>query len=54
MLRWSIGFFVLALVAAVLGFSGLSADAAWLGKLLFGVFLVIAVCSFFFGRRAAA
>lgn len=52
MLRWSLSFFVLALVAAVFGFFGLAADAAWVAKLLFFAFLVLSVVSFFFGRRA--
>jgi uncharacterized membrane protein YtjA (UPF0391 family) len=53
MLYWSAVFLVIALVAAVLGFGGLAAGAAWFAKILFIAFLVLAVVSFVFGRRAA-
>lgn len=43
MLRWALGFFILALVAAVLGFGGIAAGAATIGKWLFIGFLVLAV-----------
>ncbi len=54
MLRWSIAFFVLALIAAVFGFTGIAVDAAWIAKLLFVGFLAIAVVSLIFGRRSRA
>ena len=50
MLYWSIVFFVLALVAAVLGFGGLAMEAAWIGKVLFFVFLVLFVLSTLLGK----
>lgn len=44
MLRYAVTFFVIALVAAVLGFGGIAASAAWIAKVLFfvalGVFLI--------------
>lgn len=43
MLRWALGFFILALIAAVLGFGGLAAGAATIGKWLFIGFIVLAV-----------
>jgi uncharacterized membrane protein YtjA (UPF0391 family) len=52
MLRWSLSFFVLAVFAAILGFGGLAASAAWIAKALFFGFLVLAVASFVAGRRA--
>jgi uncharacterized membrane protein YtjA (UPF0391 family) len=52
MLGWSISFFVVAIVAAILGFGGLAASAAWIAKALFFGFLLLAVASFVFGRRA--
>jgi uncharacterized membrane protein YtjA (UPF0391 family) len=52
MLSWSVTFLIIALVAAVLGFSGIAGAAAGIAKLLFGVFLVIFIVSLFFGRRA--
>jgi uncharacterized membrane protein YtjA (UPF0391 family) len=41
MLRWALGFFVVALVAALLGFSGIAIAAAGIAKILFFVFLVL-------------
>ena len=41
MLRWSLGFFVVALIAAVFGFGGIATGAADIAKVLFFVFLVV-------------
>jgi len=41
MLQWALGFLVLALVAGVLGFGGIAAAAADIGRILFFVFLVL-------------
>jgi len=51
MLNWAITFFLIAIVAAVLGFGGLAGDFAMLARICFFVFLIIAVASFIFGRR---
>ena len=51
MLSAAIAFFVIALIAALFGFGGIADGAADIGKILFVVFLVLAVLSFFFGRR---
>jgi uncharacterized membrane protein YtjA (UPF0391 family) len=51
MLSWTVTFFVIALIAAVLGFTGIAASAAWMAKMLFVGFLVLAVLSMAFGRR---
>lgn len=53
MLRWALLFFVIAIIAAVFGFGGLAGDAAWIGKVLLVVFLILAVLSLVFGRRSA-
>jgi uncharacterized membrane protein YtjA (UPF0391 family) len=45
MLYWSLAFFVIAIVAAVLGFGGIAAGASSIAQLLFGVFLVLAILS---------
>lgn len=42
-------FFVIALMAAVLGFGGIAAGAVGIAKILFFVFLVLAFGSFVFG-----
>jgi uncharacterized membrane protein YtjA (UPF0391 family) len=41
MLRWAAIFFIIALVAALLGFTDIAAGAASIAKVLFGIFLVI-------------
>jgi uncharacterized membrane protein YtjA (UPF0391 family) len=52
MLRWAIVFAVLALVAGVLGFGGLSGDFAYIAKILLFVFLVLFIVSLIFGRTS--
>jgi uncharacterized membrane protein YtjA (UPF0391 family) len=51
MLYWAAVFFVIALVAAVLGFGGVASGAAGVAKILFFVFLVLGALSLIFGRR---
>ena len=41
MLRWALGFFVFALIAAVLGFTGIALAAAGIAKILFYLFLIL-------------
>lgn len=41
MLRWAMGFLLLALVAALFGFGGLAAASAGIAKALFFLFLAI-------------
>lgn len=41
MLRWAIGFFVVALIAALFGFTGIAVAAAGIAKILFFIFLVL-------------
>lgn len=43
MLKWALVFFVISLVAGVLGFTGIAAGAAGAGKMLFFVFLAVAI-----------
>lgn len=43
MLRWALIFFVISLVAGALGFTGVASGARRIAKILFGLFLVIAV-----------
>jgi len=52
MLSWSIFFLVIALIAALFGFTGAAGAAAGIGKLLFGLFLIVFLASMMFGRRA--
>jgi uncharacterized membrane protein YtjA (UPF0391 family) len=46
MLTWAIIFLVIAIVAAALGFGGVAAGAATIAKVLFGIFLVVAIVLF--------
>jgi uncharacterized membrane protein YtjA (UPF0391 family) len=45
MLRWALGFFIVALIAAVLGFTGIAVAAAGIAKVLFFIFLVLFLIS---------
>ncbi len=51
MLSWSVFFLIIALAAALLGFSTIAGTAAGIAKMLFGVFLVLFLVSLLFGRR---
>jgi uncharacterized membrane protein YtjA (UPF0391 family) len=41
MLRWALAFFIVALVAALLGFTGMAVAAAGIAKILFFIFLIL-------------
>jgi len=45
MLRWALFFFVVALVAAVLGFTGIALVSAGVAKVLFFIFVILFVLS---------
>ena len=45
MLRWALIFFVVALLAAVLGFTGIAIAAAGVAKILFYIFVILFVSS---------
>lgn len=51
MLNWAATFFIIAIIAAVLGFTSIAGSAIEIAKILFVVFLVLAIVSFIFGRR---
>jgi uncharacterized membrane protein YtjA (UPF0391 family) len=51
MFSWAIAFFIIALVAAVFGFTGLAVSAAGIAKIIFVVALILAIVSFAVGRR---
>jgi len=51
MIRWSITFLVVALVAAIFGFGGIASSAAYFAKILFFIALILAVFSFLRGDR---
>ena len=49
MLHYAVVFFVIALIAALFGFGGIAAGAVGIAKILFFVFIILAVASFLFG-----
>ena len=46
MLNYAVIFLVIALVAAVFGFGGIAAGAVEIAKILFFVFVILAIVSF--------
>ncbi|HEY1601705.1 MAG TPA: DUF1328 domain-containing protein [Pirellulales bacterium] len=50
MLRWAITFFIIALIAAALGFGALEGVAMYAAKILCLVFVVLFVVSLVLGR----
>jgi uncharacterized membrane protein YtjA (UPF0391 family) len=49
MLRWALAFFVIAVIAAIFGFTGIAAGAADVAKILFFIFIAICVILFLIG-----
>jgi uncharacterized membrane protein YtjA (UPF0391 family) len=49
MLRWALIFFVVALVAALLGFTGIAGEAMGVARILFYIFLVLFLVSLLYG-----
>lgn len=49
MLHYAVVFFVIALVAAVFGFTGIAAGAVGIAKILFFVFVAMAIVTFLIG-----
>ncbi len=50
MLHYAATFFVIAIVAALLGFTSIAGSAVEIAKILFFVFLILSVLLFAFGR----
>lgn len=51
MLRWSLIFFIVAIVAGVFGFGGIAAGATEIAKILFFFFVVVFLITLIFGYR---
>ena len=49
MLRWSLAFFIVAIIAAVFGFGGIAAGATDIARLLFFFFVVVFLVSLLWG-----
>jgi len=53
MLHYAVVFLVIALIAGVLGFTGIAGASVGLAKILFFAFLVLFAISFIFSRRGS-
>ena len=51
MLHYAVVFFIIEIIAAVLGFGGIAGSAAGIAKILFIGFLILGVLSLVFGRK---
>lgn len=49
MLRYAVVFFIIAIIAAVFGFTGIAAGATEVAKILFFIFLVIFLATLLIG-----
>jgi uncharacterized membrane protein YtjA (UPF0391 family) len=54
MLRWALTFLVVAIIAGILGFGGISFEAQGIARILFIVFLVVSLIYFLTGRKSPA
>lgn len=56
MLGWALAFFIIALIAGALGFTGIAGASIGIAKILFWVFLVVFLISLLVGltRRSAS
>ncbi len=52
MLKWAVIFLIIALVAALFGFTDISAASAGIAKILFGIFLVLFLAAVVIGLIA--
>jgi uncharacterized membrane protein YtjA (UPF0391 family) len=50
MLYWSVTFFVIAIIAAIFGFTGIAASAVYIAKILFFIFLILFIVSLIIPR----
>jgi uncharacterized membrane protein YtjA (UPF0391 family) len=53
MLRWAVIFLVIALIAALFGFTDIAAASAGIAKILFGIFLILFLVMAVLGFAAA-
>ena len=49
MLRWALGFFIIAIIAGIFGFGGIATGAADIARVCFFFFIVVFVCSLIWG-----
>lgn len=53
MLRWALGFLIVAIIAAMLGFAGVAQTSAGIAKVMFFIFLAGFVITLVIGLAAA-
>lgn len=53
MLRWALMFFVIAIIAGIFGFTDIAASAAFVARILFGLFLFVCLVLLALGLFAA-
>lgn len=51
MFSWAIMFFIIAIIAAIFGFSGIANDTAYIAKILAVIGIILAIITFVFSRR---
>ena len=51
MLRWTVIFLIVAIIAAIFGFGGIASGAAYIAKILFFIFIVLFLLSLIFGKK---
>jgi len=51
MLYWALVFFIISIIAAVFGFTGIAVAAAGVAKILFYLFLILFIIALIFGMR---
>jgi uncharacterized membrane protein YtjA (UPF0391 family) len=51
MLKYAVIFFVIAIIAAIFGFTGIAAGAASIAKVLFYIFIVLFLLAIIFGAK---
>ena len=51
MLYWAVVFFIISIIAAVFGFTGIAVATAGIAKILFFIFLVLFILTLIFGMR---
>lgn len=52
MISWALTFLVIAIIAAILGFTTIAGTSIYIAKILFFVFIVLFVLSLLMGRRS--
>lgn len=51
MIGWTIAFLIIALIAALFGFTSIMGTSIAIAKVIFFIFIILFVLSFFFGRK---